>query len=249
MRNYLEYSKTLATSIMDENSNKHQGSPGHAAPGQTGYVAYNQIAGQKTTRIEAISDGVFAVALTLLVLDIKVPITEAIKTEHDLFNAFCTLTPKFLSYFLSFMTLGIFWTGHSAQYIYIEKSDRHLNWLSLFFLLFVSILPFTTAFLSEYITFKLAVGVYWLNIFALGAMLYIHWGYASAHGFINLPNIEKASVSKAINRRIVIAQSLYAAGALLCFINNYVSVGVIIVIQLNYAVAFGFRKKRKFTAY
>jgi len=211
-------------------------------------MAYNEIAGQRTTRIEAISDGVFAVALTLLVLDIKVPVSEAIKTEHSLFNAFCTLTPKFLSYFLSFITLGIFWTGHSAQYIYIERSDRHLNWLSLFFLLFVSILPFTTAFLSEYITFKLAIGVYWLNIFALGAMLYIHWHYALASSYINLPEDKKQAVSQAIKRRIVIAQTLYAAGALLCFINNYLSVGVIIAIQLNYAIAFGFRKKTRVTA-
>lgn len=217
--------------------------------GQEGHIEYNQIAGQKTIRIEAISDGVFAVALTLLVLDIKVPGGLSIKTEGDLFNSFCALTPKFLTYFLSFMTLGIFWTGHSAQYIYIEKSDRHLNWISLFFLLFVSLLPFSTAFLSEYIHFKLAVFVYWLNILALGGMLYVHWWYASAHGFINLPADKMPAISKAIKRRIVIGQTLYALGALLCFINNYLSVGVIVVIQLNYAVAFGFRKKRKFTAY
>ncbi len=234
---------------MDKNLNKNDGSSGSPFRERGGYIPYNEIAGQKTTRIEAISDGVFAVALTLLVLDIKVPLSEAIKTDHGLFNAFCALTPKFLSYFLSFMTLGIFWTGHSAQYIYMEKSDRHLNWLSLFFLLFVSLLPFTTAFLSEYITFKLAIGVYWLNIFALGTMLYIHWTYAFNHGYINLPKDKKQAVSLAIKRRIVIAQTLYAIGALLCFVNNYVSVGVIIVIQLNYAIAFGFRKKKKFTAY
>ncbi len=235
---------------MDEDLNNNKEASGSSAPARaTRNVPYNEIAGQKTARIEAISDGVFAVALTLLVLDIKVPVSEALKTEHELFDAFSTLTPKFLSYFLSFMTLGIFWTGHSAQYIYMEKSDRHLNWLSLFFLLFVSLLPFTTAFLSEYITFKLAIGVYWLNIFALGTMLYIHWTYAFNHGYINLPNDKRQAVSRAIKRRIVVAQTLYAIGALLCFINNYISVGVIIVIQLNYAVAFGFRKKRKFTAY
>lgn len=94
---------------------------------------YNQISGQKTQRVEAISDGIFAVALTLLVLDIKVPVSEGIKTEGQLFASLCHLMPKFLSYFLSFMTLGIFWTGHTAQFTYIEKSDRHLNWISLFF--------------------------------------------------------------------------------------------------------------------
>lgn len=113
---------------------------------------YNQISGKRVTRIEAISDGVFAVAFTLLVLDIKVPITQGIHSEAELMNSFCALTPKFLSYFLSFMTLGVFWGGQSAQFTFIEKSDRHLNWISLFFLLFVAVLPFTTAFLSEFIT-------------------------------------------------------------------------------------------------
>jgi uncharacterized membrane protein len=234
---------------MDEDLTKND-APGSAPQIRpAGHIAYNEIAGQKTVRIEAISDGVFAVALTLLVLDIKVPEGLSIKTEHELFNSFCTLTPKFLTWFLSFMTLGIFWTGHSAQYIYIEKSDRHLNWISLFFLLFVSILPFTTAFLSAYIQFKLAVVLYWLNILALGAALYLHWGYAQAHGFVKLPQDKLPAISRAIKQRIVTAQTLYALGAALSFINTYLSVGVIIVIQLNYATAIGFRKKRKFTAY
>lgn len=213
-------------------------------------IAYNEIAGQKTQRIEAVSDGVFAIALTLLVLDIKEPLSEAIKTEGELLNAFCALTPKFLAYFLSFMTLGIFWTGHSAQFIYIEKSDRHLNWISLFFLLFVSVLPFTTAFLSEFIHFRLSIALYWLNIFALGITLYLHWGYAEKHGFISTPgNVQPAVIGKAIKRRIVVAQTLYAVGALLCFINNYLSIAFTIIVQLNYAIAFGFSKKHKFKAY
>jgi uncharacterized membrane protein len=207
-------------------------------------LVYNQIAGQKVQRMEALSDGVFAIALTLLVLDIKVPVSEMIHSERDLFNSLCTLTPKFLAYFLSFMTLGIFWTGQSAQHRYIERGDRNLNWISLFFLLFVSILPFTTAFLSEYIHFKMAIGLYWLNIFALGLMLYIHWGYAARHGYVDLPEEERSGIDKAIRRRILISQSMYACGALLCFVNNYLSIGVIILIQLNYALAFGFMSKK-----
>ncbi len=133
-------------------------------------TSYNQLAGQKVQRIEAISDGVFAIAMTLLILDIKVPLPEGIHTESQLWSAFLSLAPRLLSYLLGFMTLGIFWTGHSTQYSFIEKSDRHLNWLSLFFLLFVSLLPFTTAFLSEYIDFKFSIALYWLNIFLLGVI-------------------------------------------------------------------------------
>jgi uncharacterized membrane protein len=135
------------------------------------------------------------------------------------------------------MTLGIFWTGHAAQFTYIEKSDRHLNWLNLFFLLFVSVLPFTTAFLSEYIGFKVAVGLYWLNIFALGLIILFHWNYAERHDFLSITGEEKEKVSAAIRRRVVIAQTLYAIGGLLCFINTYLSIIFIVLIQLNYALA------------
>jgi uncharacterized membrane protein len=198
---------------------------------------YNRIAGRKIQRIEAISDGVFAIALTLLVLDIKVPVTETIRTEGELIESFCSLTPKLLSYFLSFMTLGIFWTGHSTQYNYIEKSDRNLNWISLFFLLFVSILPFTTAFLSEHITFRFSIGLYWLNILLLGLLLLIHWNYAYKHKFLSLEEGEQAAINNAIKGRIITAQTFYAIGALLCFVNTYLSIAVIILIQLNYALA------------
>jgi uncharacterized membrane protein len=209
-------------------------------------ATYNQIAGQKVQRLEAISDGVFAIALTLLVLDIKVPVSEAIKTEGQLFDAFCGLMPKLLSYFLSFMTLGIFWTGHTTQFSYIEKSDRHLNWICLFFLLFVSLLPFTTAFLSEHIHFKLSIGIYWLNIFLLGVVIYIQWVYAYKHNFLSVTDGDKENINKVVRKRIVIAQSLYAVGALLCFISIYLSIVTIILIQLNYALAiFSPRTKKR----
>ena len=197
---------------------------------------YNQIAGQKVGRIEALSDGVFAIALTLLVLDIKVPEIHA-HSDTELYHALLGLTPKFLSYFLSFMTMGIFWTGQAAQLNHMEKYDRNLNWNSLFFLLAVSVLPFTTGFLGEYITFKLAVGLYWLNILMLGLLLYIHWNYAYKNGFVALEGEELENINKAVRQRIIIAQALYLFGVLLCFVSTYISIGFIVLVQLNYAFA------------
>ena len=198
---------------------------------------YNQLAGQNVKRIEGLSDGVFAIALTLLVLEIKVPDTD-VRSESELLTALATLTPKFLSYFLSFMTMGIFWTGQSLQLSYMKNYNRDLNWNSLFFLLFVSLLPFTTAFLGQYTTFKLAIAIYWLNILLLGLLLYIHWDYACKKDFISVSGTELQVIDKAIRRRIVIAQLLYFSGALLCFISVYLSIGFIILVQLNYAFAF-----------
>ena len=188
-------------------------------------------------RIEALSDGVFAIAMTLLILDIKVPISEAIYTERDLIKAFLGLTPKLLSYLLSFITLGIYWAAQSTQFHFISKIDRNLNWIDLFFLLFVSLIPFTTAFLSQYITFRFAILVYWLNIIMLGLILALHWNYANKNNFILLNENENAQVTKAIKRRVVESSLLYTLGALLSFINPYLSLLVLISIQLNYALA------------
>lgn len=204
-------------------------------------LSYNKLAGQSAGRLDAISDAVFGVAMTLLVLEIKVPEFEGSITEMQLAQSFLSLMPKFLVYFLSFMTAGIFWTGQSAQFRHIKESDRNLNWINLLFLLFVSTLPFSTAFLGDHINFKFSILLYWFNIFLMGLMLYINWHYAYKHNFINGETVNDVYIP--IRRRIIYAQALYFAGALLCFINPYLSIAFIIAVQLNYAFAFFGNKK------
>lgn len=204
---------------------------------------YNKIAGQDTGRILAISDGVFGVALTLLVLEIRVPFMASIRSEQDLMQAFFALKSKFLVYLLAFMTTGIFWVGHSSQYKYIEGSDRNLNWINLLFLLSVTMLPFTTAFLGDYTHFKFPIAVYWFNLLLMGIMLYINWAYACRHHFVD--EKIKALADLPLRRRIVIAQSLYLLGALLCFISPFLSIAFIIAVQMNYAFAFLSQRKKR----
>ncbi|HEY5347238.1 MAG TPA: TMEM175 family protein [Rhizomicrobium sp.] len=74
-------------------------------------LEYNRIAGKNLNRLEALSDGVFAVAMTLLVLDLRAPAIAAIHSEADLWAALVVLSPRLLTYLMSFMTLGIFWLG------------------------------------------------------------------------------------------------------------------------------------------
>lgn len=198
--------------------------------------SYNKIAGKDTGRIIAISDGVFAVAMTLLVLEIRVPILETIKSDSELIAAFIQLKSKFLVYFLAFITTGIFWMGHAAQYKHIEKSDRNLSWINLIFLLTVTLLPFTTAFLGDYTDFRFPIFIYWFNILLMGLFLYINWKYACKKEFI--PKETIAILDKPMRKRIIAAQSLYFLGTMLCFINPYLSIAFIIFVQLNYAFAF-----------
>ena len=201
-------------------------------------LTYNKLAGRNVGRLEAISDAVFGVAMTLLVLEIKVPEfgEHGHVTEWQLAQSFLSLMPKFLVYFLSFMTAGIFWVGQSTQFRHIEKSDRNLIWINLLFLLFVSTLPFSTAFLGDHISYKFSVLLYWLNIFLMGLMLFTSWSYARKKNFISEETRDE--VYGPIKNRIVTAQALYLCGALLCFISPYLSIAAIIAVELNYAFGF-----------
>jgi uncharacterized membrane protein len=136
---------------------------------------------------------------------------------------------------MSIMTLGIFWVGQQTQLNYFGRSDRNLAWIHIAFLGAVSLTPFSTSLLAEFIHYRTALLVYWSNILIPGSILYWSWSYATRAQLLvdDLPQ----DVHPAVIRRIVIAQSLYAAGALLCFFNTYYSIAAIVLIQVNYAIA------------
>jgi uncharacterized membrane protein len=196
---------------------------------------YNRIQGRSLERLAALSDGIFAVAMTLLVLDLHIPTAAQVHSESELLAALCALGPQWLAYLMSFLTLGIFWAGQQTQLNHIGEGTRDLTWIHLAFLFAVTLLPLSTRLLAEFITYRSALLLYWLNILALGAVLYWSWTHATYAGLIkdDTPDEVRASIC----RRILIAQSLYAAGAALCVINNWVGIGAIVAVQLNYAVA------------
>jgi uncharacterized membrane protein len=196
---------------------------------------YNRIQGRNLERLAALSDGIFAVAMTLLVLDLHLPTAAQVHGERELLDALCALGPQWLTYGMSFLTLGIFWAGQQTQLNHFAEGTRDLTWIHLAFLFAVTLMPLSTRLLSEFITYRSALGIYWFNIFVLGAALYWSWSYAARSGLIKDDTPEEIRAS--VCRRILIAQSFYAAGAALCFVSNWVSIGVIVLVQLNFAVA------------
>jgi uncharacterized membrane protein len=196
---------------------------------------YNRIQGRSLERLAALSDGIFAVAMTLLVLDLHIPTASQVHSEGQLLAALCTLGPQWLAYGMSFLTLGIFWAGQQTQLNHIGEGTRDLTWIHLGFLFAVTLLPLSTRLLAEFITYRSALLIYWLNILAMGVMLYWSWAYATHADLIKPDTLDEVRAS--ICRRILIAQSLYAVGAALCVINTWVSIGVIVLVQLNFAIA------------
>jgi len=196
---------------------------------------YNRVAGQSVERLAALSDGIFAVAMTLLVLDLRVPSGETVHSERDLWHILLPLAPRLVIFLMSVMTLGIFWVGQQTQLNHFARADRNLSWIHISFLCAVSLIPFSTALLAEYIHYRTALLVYWSNIVLLGLTLYWSWHYAVRASL--LADDVPVEVYPAIVRRIVIAQTLYAVGASLCFIDTYWSIAAIVLVQVNYAIA------------
>ena len=196
---------------------------------------YNRVAGQSVERLAALSDGIFAVSMTLLVLDLRVPAVEAVHTERDLWHALVALSPRLLIFLMSVMTNGIFWVGQQTQLNQFSRADRNLAWIHIAFLCAICFTPFSTSLLAEFIHYRTALLVYWFNILLLGLTLYWSWRYATRANL--LADDVPGDIHAAVIRRIVIAQSLYACGAALCFINTYWSIAAIVLVQVNYAIA------------
>jgi uncharacterized membrane protein len=143
--------------------------------------------------------------------------------------------PQLLTYCMSFLSLGMFWVGQQTQLNRLARSDRHFTWLHLAFLFGVSLMPFSTALLGAFITFRLALVVYWLNLLLLGVVLLAGIRYAARAGL--LKEDTTAEMRAAIERRIVVIQALYALCVALCVVNAYVSIVLIVLLQLNSAIA------------
>jgi uncharacterized membrane protein len=196
---------------------------------------YNRIAAGDVGRIAALSDGIFAVAATVLVLEIHTPESADVHTEAQLLAALTALAPRVLTWLLSLMTLGIFWVGQQTQLNQLKRADRNLSWLHMIFLATITVLPFSTRLLAEFFTFRTAFLIYWANILLAGVSIYVTWAYAERAKLIREDTTTE--VSRAIRRRIIVAQSLYAAGALVGLFSVPLGIVLIIAIQLNYVIA------------
>lgn len=196
---------------------------------------YNAAAGRSIERLGALSDGLFAIAMTLLMLELHVPEPGAIHTEAQLGQALVAFLPRLAVCIMSFLTLGIFWIGQQSQLAQLARGDRDLTWLHIGFLFLISTVPLSTRLLLAFPDYRLSVGIYWLNILLMGVALRLAWQRAVS-GQLTVAEMP-ASFAKTYERRIVTAQLLYAGAALLAFISPAWAIGAIVAVQIGYAVA------------
>jgi uncharacterized membrane protein len=132
--------------------------------------------GRDRDRIVNLSDGVFAIAITLLILDIRVPDIPENLVASELPGQLFSLWPKYLGYFLSFVGISTFWMIHHSIFRPITDYDRPLLYLNFLFLMLVAFVPFPTSLLGEYGNHQLPVAIYAATL-AVGRLLLtaIHW--------------------------------------------------------------------------
>jgi uncharacterized membrane protein len=136
------------------------------------------------TRTLAFSDGVIAVAITLLILEIRLPEEFGEFTDAELWAALVTLWPRFVAFLISFGVIGIYWLNHHRKFDLIVKSDSGLKWLNLLFLLTICVIPFVTAVIAQNSGF-VGTAIYAGVLMGCGLSLGLMWAYADRKDMID----------------------------------------------------------------
>ena len=154
-------------------------------------------------RVLAISDGVFAFAVTLLVLDLVVPVLSPGASSTDLWQALSKEYVGFLSYLTSFFIAGLWWIAHNRNFMYIRNADSTLRWLNLLFLLWIALLPFFTKILDQYNTVQIAVVLYATDQAAAGIFMSLLWWYASRNHRLVDKNLKESMIRSRLLNNVV----------------------------------------------
>ena len=181
-------------------------------------------------RLEAFSDGVFAIVITLLVLNIRIPDVE----YKDLPDALIKILPKILSYVMSFAVIGLYWVAHHYYFEKIRRVNGTFVWLNMLVLLLVSFMPIPTYLLGEYPKGTIPLAIYGLNLVTTNMLGWFMIVYLHRHKeLINEHFTEE--FYKAIPKFYLSLNSLYILGIIFAFINPIVSYSVYISV-LMYAI-------------
>lgn len=163
------------------------------------------------TRVEALSDGIFAVAMTLLVLDIRLPDLHSAVDSPQLLSALLKIWPKFVAFLISFFFLARAWKAHRLIFHYIAEVNYVFIYLTTVLLFFVCLLPFSASLIAEYPHASIAAAIYSINLTLLPGTLYLMWREAVGRGLM-VKTEDGAKISKwAIKRYPMVTMSIFVA--------------------------------------
>jgi uncharacterized membrane protein len=187
-------------------------------------------------RLQSLSDGVFSIVMTLLVLElISLEVTGA-ESATELHKALLSLWPKLLSYAISFAVAGVFWVAQHADLHHLTHTDNRYLWINIFFLFWISLLPFSAAMLGEHHQYSVAVVIYGCNMILASLTLHAAWRYAVHNHRLVKPDLSLSAIRQA-HRRLLVGPPFYALGIGVAFYSPHASYLVYVLMAALYVVA------------
>jgi uncharacterized membrane protein len=175
--------------------------------------------GMAKGRIEALTDGIMAVAMTILVLDLKFDGTEAISADDHLVRHLLEIERTFTVYLVSFVVLGMYWIAHHLQFHYVRRIDRGVMWINLAFMLLVTVVPFTTSIMIDYENLRVPVVLYGANQLLLSATLLANLDYIRRRPALCEPALTP-EVAGSIRRRLWLFSAVPALSMVVAAFNT-----------------------------
>ena len=171
-------------------------------------------------RLETLTDGVFAIIMTILVFNISVPelilFKEGEHAEERLSNKFASLWPDILAYIISFTTLAVYWVTHHRIFRWILYVDRPLIWINISFLMTIGIIPFSTTLLTQYLDQQISIFAYSFNAILAGVIVFALFFYAKRHPVL-IDKTVPALIVRRSGRRIIVTTLTYSVAILFSF--------------------------------
>jgi uncharacterized membrane protein len=186
-------------------------------------------------RLETLTDGVFAIIMTILVFNISIPefilFTEGEYASERLSNRLLNLWPDISAYIVSFVTLSVYWVAHHRIFRWIVYADRPLIWINISFLMTIGLIPFSTTLLTQYRDQQISIFAYSFNSILAGTVIYALYHHAKG----NLELVDKAVhdlIRKRSGRRIIVTILTYSVAILFSFIYLPVSLFLFLLVLL-----------------
>ena len=177
------------------------------------------------SRLEAFSDGVFAIVVTLLVLDIHIP-----KTDYGhLLPTLVSIIPQLIAYAFSFIITGIYWVSHHNISRLMSQVNNTIIWLNIFFLIFVAFIPFPTSLIATYPLKQLPVILYTVTLLITNLIGFVIWRYVSIGRRMLVPDVTAHEVHR-VNKSFLVVNGSYLAAIGLSFAHIYACYALLIYV-------------------
>jgi uncharacterized membrane protein len=188
------------------------------------------------SRIETLTDGVFAIVMTILVLEITVPQISHSEATIELPKQLLKLSSVILSYGTSFIILGLFWIAHDYQFHYVKRANRIFLWITIFYLMFIAFVPFSTSLIGEYGDQQISIIIYAVNISIIGFWEYIRWKYATKDHHLVDSDLDPTFITK-MSRRFLLGPTIYLIAVAISFVSTQLSLVLFIATPLYFLVS------------